>query len=169
MRPNWLRSIDKRGNMIQSLSASNRDWIFSLAEVQLNVIWNHNKLVKLTLHVEYIWQEEETLLNFYIGNLEYACGTNLRFLSAINWDQNEDYPQFSGGNILLTEGYAKILGRLSEGLDVMYNSEVCLFIRWISMPYFEEDRANCFVDASFYIGLYVSQWQWQLVQSPVTG
>ena len=27
-RPNWLRSIDKRGNIIQSLSASNRDWIF---------------------------------------------------------------------------------------------------------------------------------------------
>ena len=26
-RPNWLRSIDKRGNTIQSLSASNRDWI----------------------------------------------------------------------------------------------------------------------------------------------
>ena len=25
--PNWLRSIDKRGNTIQSLSASNRDWI----------------------------------------------------------------------------------------------------------------------------------------------
>ena len=25
--PNWLRSIEKRGNMIQSLSASNRDWI----------------------------------------------------------------------------------------------------------------------------------------------
>ena len=26
-RPNWLLSIDKRGNTIQSLSASNRDWI----------------------------------------------------------------------------------------------------------------------------------------------
>ena len=26
-RPNWLRSIDKRGNTIQSLFASNRDWI----------------------------------------------------------------------------------------------------------------------------------------------
>ena len=26
-RPNLLRSIDKRGNMIQSLSTSNRDWI----------------------------------------------------------------------------------------------------------------------------------------------
>ena len=28
VHPNWLRSIDKGGNTIQSLSASNRDWIF---------------------------------------------------------------------------------------------------------------------------------------------
>ena len=26
-RPNWLRSIDKRDNTVQSQSASNRDWI----------------------------------------------------------------------------------------------------------------------------------------------
>ena len=40
-RPNWLRSIDKRGNTIQSLSTSNRDWIIQSsveAGIQVEVV-----------------------------------------------------------------------------------------------------------------------------------
>ncbi|KAK3087785.1 hypothetical protein FSP39_010562 [Pinctada imbricata] len=69
-------------------------------------------------------QDEETLLNFYIGNLEYACGSSLKSLSSKNWDQNEEYPQFSGGNIFLPKGFAKILLSLSNGMDIEYNKQV---------------------------------------------
>ena len=41
-RPNWLRSIDKRGNTIQSLSASNRDWIIQ-SSIDTDDILRHKK------------------------------------------------------------------------------------------------------------------------------
>ncbi|KAJ8305079.1 hypothetical protein KUTeg_017369 [Tegillarca granosa] len=57
-------------------------------------------------------------------NLEYACGCNLRHLSTLNWDQNEAFPQFCGANVVLPQGFLKLLQKLADNLDIVYNSEV---------------------------------------------
>ena len=46
---------------------------------------------------------EMKLLDFHISNLEYACGSSLANVSALNWDQNE---------------------RLARPLDIQYKSPV---------------------------------------------
>ena len=69
---------------------------------------------------------EEGLLQFHISNLEYACGGCLDKVSAMLWDQNEDYPQFHGPPVLLQDGYTKIIDRLAEGVNVVTESEVSL-------------------------------------------
>lgn len=69
-------------------------------------------------------KEQETLLNFHIGNLEYACGTSLTNVSTLNWDQNEDYPQFSGKNALFVDGFGQILQKMVAAKDIIYNAEV---------------------------------------------
>ncbi|XP_052085769.1 lysine-specific histone demethylase 2-like [Mytilus californianus] len=69
-------------------------------------------------------KQQETLLNFHFGNLEYACGTSLSNISTMNWDQNEDYPQFSGRNVLLADGFSPILDKITENLDIVYNTEI---------------------------------------------
>lgn len=69
-------------------------------------------------------EEEENLLNFHIGNLEYACGSSLQHVSALSWDQNEEYPQFSGPNLLLTQGYSALLHKLADGSDIAYDTVV---------------------------------------------
>ena len=54
-RPNWLRSIDKRGNTIQSLSASNRDLIIqstvplACRKRRLNLAVSRNNRIKAAL------------------------------------------------------------------------------------------------------------------------
>ncbi|CAG2243156.1 AOF1 [Mytilus edulis] len=69
-------------------------------------------------------KQQETLLNFHFGNLEYACGTSLSNISSMNWDQNEDYPQFSGRNVLMADGFSTILDKITENLDIVYNTEI---------------------------------------------
>ncbi|OWF38535.1 lysine-specific histone demethylase 1B-like isoform X1 [Mizuhopecten yessoensis] len=69
-------------------------------------------------------EEEENLLNFHIGNLEYACGSSLQHVSALSWDQNEEYPQFSGPNLLLTQGYSALLHKLADGTEIVYDTVV---------------------------------------------
>lgn len=63
-------------------------------------------------------------MNFHICNLEYACGDNLKNVSAIHWDQNEDYPQFSGDNLVICDGYSRVLSKLAEGLDIEFETRV---------------------------------------------
>ncbi|XP_061405386.1 LOW QUALITY PROTEIN: lysine-specific histone demethylase 2 [Lethenteron reissneri] len=67
---------------------------------------------------------EEKLLQFHLANLEYACGANLRQVSARSWDHNEFFAQFAGDHTLLTAGYSTILHRLAEGLDVRLHTPV---------------------------------------------
>ena len=69
-------------------------------------------------------QEEEHLMQFHIGNLEYACGANLEKVSAKSWDQNEAYPQLQGDHCVLDSGYSSILNKLTEGLDVRLGIKV---------------------------------------------
>ncbi|XP_061903318.1 lysine-specific histone demethylase 2 isoform X1 [Entelurus aequoreus] len=61
---------------------------------------------------------EEKVLQFHLSNLEYACGSSLNQVSARSWDHNEFFAQFSGDHTLLTHGYAALLHKLAEGLDI---------------------------------------------------
>ncbi|XP_074656129.1 lysine-specific histone demethylase 2-like [Tubulanus polymorphus] len=63
-------------------------------------------------------EEERQLFQFHIGNLEYACGTDLHNVSAIHWDQNERYPQFTGEHVLLVNGYSPILDKLAAEINI---------------------------------------------------
>lgn len=76
------------------------------------------------------FQEEESLMNFHISNLEFACGDTLRNVSALHWDQNEDYPQFSGENLVLPGGISQVLSKLAEGLDIDLDTKVICFLNF---------------------------------------
>lgn len=67
---------------------------------------------------------EECLLSFHKSNLEYSCGAPLSLVSALHWDQNEQFPQFTGHHALMITGYSKLTGALAEGLDIRFNSAV---------------------------------------------
>ena len=68
-------------------------------------------------------QEQRTFL-FHVANLEYACGSNLRHVSARSWDHNDSYDQFAGEHCLLVDGFQALLTHLAQGLDIRYNSRV---------------------------------------------
>ncbi|XP_032226240.2 lysine-specific histone demethylase 1B-like [Nematostella vectensis] len=69
-------------------------------------------------------EEENKLLQFHLGNLEYSCAAPLSHVSALNWDQNEAYPQFTGEHTLLVHGFEALLKGLAKGMDIRYNTEV---------------------------------------------
>uniref|UniRef100_A0A2R5LMK0 Putative amine oxidase n=1 Tax=Ornithodoros turicata TaxID=34597 RepID=A0A2R5LMK0_9ACAR len=68
--------------------------------------------------------EEENVLQFHLGNLEYACGAHLRYVSALQWDQNERFPQFSGQHALVPDGFGALLQGIAQGLDVRFSHQV---------------------------------------------
>lgn len=82
----------------------------------------HNSFSEETGYV--FSEEEERLLQFHISNLEYACGTNLKNVSALHWDQNEQFPQLAGHHTLLPCGYSYLMNLFAEGLDIHFNCEV---------------------------------------------
>ena len=67
---------------------------------------------------------ELKLLEFHISNLEYACGADLSQVSALNWDQNEQFPQFQGDHTIMTHGFSSILEKLGEDIDTRFSSPV---------------------------------------------
>ncbi|KAM5158411.1 lysine-specific histone demethylase 2 [Mantella aurantiaca] len=67
---------------------------------------------------------EEKALQFHLGNLEYACGSNLHNVSARSWDHNEFFAQFAGDHTMLTAGYSAITEKLAEGLNIRLRSPV---------------------------------------------
>ncbi|KAH8026549.1 hypothetical protein HPB51_021443 [Rhipicephalus microplus] len=69
-------------------------------------------------------EEESNVLQFHIGNLEYACGAHLREVSALQWDQNERFPQFSGQHALVPDGFGCLMQALAEGLHIRYGHKV---------------------------------------------
>ena len=69
-------------------------------------------------------QEEDSLMQFHLSNLEYACGAHLDRVSAMHWDQNETYAQFGGSHIMIMSGFSSVFSRLAEPLDVRLNSQV---------------------------------------------
>ena len=69
-------------------------------------------------------QPAESVLQFHLSNLEFACGCDLDEVSAYHWDQNEAFPQFPGPHCIMVQGYSKILNKLRDGLDVRLNAKV---------------------------------------------
>ncbi|XP_077348380.1 lysine-specific histone demethylase 2 [Lithobates pipiens] len=67
---------------------------------------------------------EEKVLQFHLGNLEYACGSNLHNVSARSWDHNEFFAQFAGDHTMITAGYSAITEKLADGLDIRLRSPV---------------------------------------------
>ena len=67
---------------------------------------------------------EMKLLDFHISNLEYACGSSLANVSALNWDQNERFPQFQGDHTIVTYGFSDVLQRLAKPLDICHGVAV---------------------------------------------
>ncbi|KAJ8322400.1 hypothetical protein KUTeg_000050 [Tegillarca granosa] len=76
------------------------------------------------MHQQFLDESQLSFSEFHFSNLEYACGCNLRHLSTLNWDQNEAFPQFCGANVVLPQGFLKLLQKLADNLDIVYNSEV---------------------------------------------
>jgi len=56
--------------------------------------------------------------------MEYACGASLDKISALYWDQNENYPQFSGAPCFVTDGFSKVFSKLAEDLDIKQKTQV---------------------------------------------
>ena len=70
------------------------------------------------------FQLEEQLVEFHLGNLEFACGSRLEDVSARHWDQNDPVPQFSGPPLTLQASTRALLEGLAKGVDVNLNCEV---------------------------------------------
>ncbi|XP_062598638.1 lysine-specific histone demethylase 2-like [Saccostrea cucullata] len=131
--------ISEKGELVDQKTDSRMDFHFN-AILDIIAEWRKGRelaqdtslLAKLKeMHQQFLDEsqlsfttEEESLMNFHISNLEYACGANLKAVSAIHWDQNEDYPQFCGDNLMLPEGYSQVLSKLSEGLHIELNTQV---------------------------------------------
>ncbi|XP_063690523.1 lysine-specific histone demethylase 2-like [Bolinopsis microptera] len=69
-------------------------------------------------------EDEKRLLQFHLSNLEYACGAPIAKVSAMWWDQNEEYSQFTGDHAFLYKGYSLLADALAEGLDIQLSEEV---------------------------------------------
>lgn len=59
-----------------------------------------------------------------MGTVEFACGCELQNLSALQWDQNEEFPQFKGDLAYLSTGFGSLVEKLADGLDIHLNCQV---------------------------------------------
>ena len=66
----------------------------------------------------------------------------LENVSALAWDQNESFPQFSGNHTILTHGYETVLKQLAKGLDLRLNTEVISYSD-IEMWRNRSDKGQC--------------------------
>ncbi|KAK1173556.1 lysine-specific histone demethylase 1B [Acipenser oxyrinchus oxyrinchus] len=67
---------------------------------------------------------EEKVLQFHLSNLEYACGSNLKQVSARSWDHNEFFAQFTGDHTLFNAGYSSVINKLGDGLDICLKTPI---------------------------------------------
>lgn len=85
---------------------------------------SRQQIINVNITLAVVFQEENLLLQFHVSNLEYACGCELSQVSALQWDQNEVYPQFMGQHSMIKDGYSALLHKLAEGLNIRLETEV---------------------------------------------
>jgi len=100
----WRSLIDKDIDMAQAVDMAHKEFVAQSSQM-------FSKL-------------ELKLLEFHIANLEYACGADLSQVSALNWDQNEHYPQFQGDHTIMTHGFSTILEQLAKPLNISFNQPI---------------------------------------------
>jgi len=71
-----------------------------------------------------ISEVEQSLLQFHLGNLEYGCGSSLKNVSAVHWNQNEEFPQYSGSHAWGVDGFEKVVHMLADDIDIKYDAQV---------------------------------------------
>ena len=64
--------------------------------------------------------QEARIFDFHRANLEYSCGASLKKVSAMHWDQNEEFPQFAGDHIWMHRGMNVCFDELKVGLDIEF-------------------------------------------------
>ncbi|KAK3782439.1 hypothetical protein RRG08_033080 [Elysia crispata] len=69
-------------------------------------------------------QEVRRLVNFYLSNLEFACGCSLDQASSLYWDQNEDLLQLGGPHMRVSGGFGLLLKSLAQDLDITLDCQV---------------------------------------------
>ena len=74
------------------------------------------------LHREYdvasMSAEERAVLQWHLANLEYGCATNLKTVSNLEWDQDDEY-NWEGDHCLLPNGFGTLVDGLAQGLMKM--------------------------------------------------
>ena len=103
-----------------------------------------------------VFQLEEKLLQFHMGNLEFACGSSLDNISSQHWDQNDEYPQFHGPPVLIQDNFNLVLQTLATGVHVVNDCKVSMcnslsrywkVVRWHSL---KEDLQPFITGTSLY-------------------
>ncbi len=77
------------------------------------------------------------VLDWYYANLEYACATDLSALGVREWDQDDPY-EFEGEHLMCCWGYATLIAKLGNRLDIVYNTAV-------TRVEYSEDGVTCHV------------------------
>ena len=67
---------------------------------------------------------ERGVLRFLKANLEFSCGSELKNVSSLNWDQNDQFPQFAGDHCLMSKGFSVCLKEMSDDLNIKYSTVV---------------------------------------------
>ena len=104
----WKQSINKHKHESFSLSEALTE---QLKELQKSLCKNMSQM-------------EQDLLQFHLGNLEYGCGSSLQNVSAVHWNQNEEFPQYSGNHAWTVDGFESIAHKLADGIDILYDRQV---------------------------------------------
>lgn len=73
-------------------------------------------------------KREESIFNFHTACMEQACGGSLDQVSALYWDQNEEYPQFAGSTFRACDGLSKVMAILARQLNTKFRHEVIIKI-----------------------------------------
>ena len=105
--------------------------IFVKCQLQgFRILYILNFLVEITFSVpselDYDWFDWGYLqLENYIEN-------NWKNLyTALNWDQNETFPQFQGDHTIMTHGFSTILEKLASSLDINFKKALVSYFLFI--------------------------------------
>ncbi|XP_068737832.1 lysine-specific histone demethylase 2-like isoform X5 [Montipora capricornis] len=108
--------------LLDAIAEEKRDFSDDDKSLEDKVLEMHKQFL---VETEGLFTEiENKVLQFHLGNLEFSCAAPLCKVSSISWDQNEDFPQFSGDHTLLHHGFGILLYNLAQNLDIRLQFEV---------------------------------------------